>query len=284
MTSSDISSEKILTIGNTKDSAYYESHISSNNRSSQDADGHERNCDSFSWISTDSYSREGTVGSGSFGDRDDDIIDRLLVDNVDDMGINYGRLNEVPNVKRSSLTPVNLEILNSIGELDKRECVRSYIQAWSPLNLPTAATCSNSLPGACADLTPEDEPQTSPEDYDRLSSEHEFVRSPPNEPRDLDEMNSKEFCLFYEREIEPVSRSLSGSWDLLRNDRAPWINIESEGYDKVVGEREGSIGDDQDSDWPRGKADSWQDSNKGLIICSLSTINEESDNADKTDH
>ncbi|XP_028398721.1 uncharacterized protein LOC114522272 isoform X1 [Dendronephthya gigantea] len=278
VTSCDISSEDVLTMENAEDSTYYDCRITRDNRPSQGADEHGGNFDSFSWISTDGYSTEGTVGSRSFGDRDDDIIDRLLVDNVDDFGINYGRLNDVP---KSSLTPLNLEILNTAGELDKHECVRSYVQAWSPLNLPTAATYSNSLPGACVDLALEDKAQTSPEYYDRFQSEHEVERSTPNEQRDLDEVDSQEFCLFYQREHGPGFRSPSNNWNLLKNDRAPWINTESEGVDKMVGGREGSLGDIEDSDWPRGMADTWQDSNKGLTICSLSTIHEESDDADK---
>ncbi|CAB3980554.1 Hypothetical predicted protein, partial [Paramuricea clavata] len=86
------------------------------------------------------------------------------------------------------------------------------------------------------------------------------------------------------REPEPVSRPLSDGWNILKNDRAPWINIGSAWSEEVMQGRQGSIGDDQDSGWPNANADSWQDPNKGLTICSLSTINEESDDADRIDN
>ena len=233
----------------------------------QDIGGQGEKLDTLSWISRDGYSTEGTAGSGSFGDRDDDdIIDRLLVDNIDDVGIDYGNFDEVPSGRKSALTPLSLEVMNSSG-LDRQECVRSYIQAWSPLNLPSAGTYTNSLPGACADMGPVE--PTSSDSYDRLPSIYEDSRATPNELRELHEVDSHEFSLFYQREPEPVSRPLSDSWNLLKNDRAPWVNIGSAGSEELIQARGVFMGDDQD------------DSGKGLTVCSLSTINEESDDTDR---
>lgn len=272
----DISRENILNIGSTTGPIFKA------DCPSQDNGGQgEKPADSLSWINKDGYSTEGTAGSESFGDRDDDIIDRLLVDNIDDLGVDYEKFDVVPDGRKSSLTPLSLETLNS-SELDRRECVLSFIQAWSPLNLPSTDTYSNSLPGACADIVPVE--PTSSESYDKFPSIYEDSRISPNEPRQLHEVDSQEFILFYQREPEPVSRPLSDGWNLLKNDRAPWINIGSAGSEEVMQGRQGSIGDDQDSGWPNANTDSWQDPNKGLTICSLSTINEESDDADRIDN
>ena len=245
----------------------------------QDTDG-QKEVDALSCLSRDGYSTEGTAGSGSFGDRDKDIINRLLVDNIDEVGTDDGNFDEVPSGRKSSLTPLSLEALNC-NELDRRECVRSYIQAWSPLNLPNAGTYSNSLPGACTDIGPIE--QTSSESYDRFPSLYEDSPDSPNKPRELHEVDSQEFSLFYQRELEPVSRPLLDTWNLLKNDRAPWISFRSAGSNELIQGRGGPIDDDQDSSWPKAKADCWQDPTKGLTICSLSTINEETDDVDRTD-
>lgn len=236
--------------------------------------------DTLSWITKDGYSTEGTLGSGSFGDRDDDIIDRLLVDNIDDLGMNFQNFDQVSNGRKSALTTLSVETLNS-SEVDRRECVRSYLQAWSPLNLPNSGSYSNSLPGACVDVEPAK--STSSKSYDGFRSIYEDARASLNEQRDIHEVGSQELSIFYQFEREPVSRPLSDNWDLLKNDRAPWINIGSTGSEEVIQGRGELIRDDQDSGWPKANADTWQDPNKGLTICSLSTINEESDDANRTD-
>ena len=246
---------------------------------SQDTDA-QKDVDTLFCISRDGYSTEGTAGSGSFGDRDEDIINRLLVDNIDDVGTDDGNFDEVPCGRKSALTPLSLEALN-YSELDRRECVRSYIQAWSPLNLPNTGTYSNSLPGACTDVGTFE--QTSSESYDRFPSSYEDSPDSPNKPRELHEVDSQEFSLFYQREPEAMSRPFSDSWNLLKNDRAPWISFGPAGSNELIQGRGGLIDDDQDSFWPKAKADSWQDPTKGLTICSLSTIDEEADDVDRTD-
>ena len=274
---SDISAENTLNI----DSKSYPSDSSSKiDCPSQDIGRHGENLDTLSWITNDGYSTEGTLGSGSFGDRDDDIIDRLLVDNIDDLGMNFQNFDQVSNDRKSALTPLSLETLNS-SEVDRRECVRSYLEAWSPLNLPNSGSYSNSLPGACVDIEPVK--STSSESYDGFRSIYEDVRVSLNESRDAHEVDSQELRIFYQCEREPLSRPLSDNWDLLKNDRAPWINIGSTGSEEVIQGRGGLIGDNQDSSWPKANADAWQDPHKGLTICSLSTINEESDDANRTE-
>jgi hypothetical protein len=271
---------EILNTGNTLNTGSISGSPCSPNKADcflQRNDGQKEKIDTLSCISRDGYSTEGTAGSGSFGDRDEDIINRLLVDNIDDVGIDSGNFDEAASGRRSSLTPFSLETLNCC-ELDKQECVRSYIQAWSPLDLPSAGTYSNSLPGTCIEPV---EP-TSSESYDRFPSTYEDSRASPNELQELHETDSQEFGLFYHREPEPMSRPLSDSWSLLKNDRAPWINFGSTGSKELTEGREGFIEDDQDIGWPKAKADSWQDPTKGLTICSLSTINEESEDVDRS--
>ena len=266
--------ENTLNTGSISDACY------SPNRAeflSQDTDG-QKEVDTLSCLSRDGYSTEGTAGSGSFGDRDEEIINRLLIDNIDDVGTDDGNFDEVPSGRKSALTPLSLEAFNC-NELDRRECVRSYIQAWSPLNLPNVGTYSNSLPGACTDTGPVE--QTSSESYDKFPSLYEDSPDSPNKPRELHEVDSQEFNLFYQREPEPMSRPLSDTWNLLKNDRAPWISLGSAGSNELIQGRGGLIDDDQDSFWPKAKADSWQDPTKGLTICSLSTINEETDDLDR---
>ena len=237
--------------------------------------------DSLSCKSKDGYSTEGTVGSETFEDNDDDIIGRLLTDNIDDFDVDCGNFVDVQNGRKSSLTPLSLEVLDST-QLDKRECVRSYLQAWSPLNAPNAGAYSNSLPGACLDIGPV-EPQTAAfQSLDGFQSICDDAPTSPKKLRELVDVESQEFNLIYQHETEPVSRPLSDNWNLLKNDRAPWIDIRPEG--SVIQRREGLIRDNNDTSWPRARADTWQDQNKGLTICSLSTINEESDDADRIDN
>ena len=188
----------------------------------------------------------------------------------------FQNFDQVSNGRKSALTTLSLGTLNS-SEVDRREYVRSYLQAWSPLNLPISGSYSDSLPGACVDMK-----FASSESYDRFQSVYENLRASLNEPRDCHKFDSQEFSICAQCEREPVSRPLLDNWDLLKNDRAPWINIGSTtGSEEVIQGRGGLVGDNQDSGWPKGNADTWPDVNKGLTICSLSTINEESDDANR---
>lgn len=209
-------------------------------------------------------SAEGTAGSGSFGD--EDVVDELLFENVADFGDDFRSFDDVPTGRKTSLTPLSLEVLNA-NQLDRRECVRSYIQTWSPQNLPVVGPVDS----------------TSSQSYQRCSSVCEESRTSLYKPRELHKVYSRSFGEFYQHQPRPVSKPFSDNWDLFKNDRAPWTYMGSSESEEVFQGREGLLKDDQNSSWrmTNGDHESRHDPNKELKICSLSTINEESDGADR---
>lgn len=212
-------------------------------------------------ISRDGHSTEGTAGSEEiFGDREDpnysaqNTITQALLEKLDVAANSEDVLNDgdiaMVNTRTSVLTPLYLETLNC-SELDKTEYVRSFIQAWEPLDI------SRNGPPSC--------------------SSHSYDFSQPNktfEEDSLDENNESSF--FFQHSPETVCNKYpTNYWNDLRNDRAPWSTTRNV---ETVGRSIFSASDEEDDDetgWPKGET--WNASSNLLTLCSLSTINEESD-------
>ena len=212
-------------------------------------------------ITGDGYSTEGTAGSeeGSVEDREysnysgngaigEMFSENFLVGERDDVKHDEKFL-EMPTFSETpTLTSLSLETLNCV-ELDRRECVRSFIQAWEPTGTPTH-----------------------PQFRDDKTFERNGLQF--HDSSQLENDGDKDF---FERSAERVSNTPSNDWVDCRRERAPWSNVAlpKDGV-AILGRFDDLENDGIENCQPRSCV-SWNDSSNRLTLCSLSTINEESD-------